>query len=148
MNLEQIELFENFTEDQLAKVSAIAEAVSFAALETVFRVGDMSEEFFILVEGQMHVEFPQDEESSLVSVLLPVAIFGEVGLLQRLKRSASVVADEEGKALRIKNADFLELLQGDADMAAKFYRSLSRVLFQRLADTTEDLTLVRSAFSS
>jgi CRP-like cAMP-binding protein len=148
VNLEQIELFENFTEDQLAKVSAIAEAVRFAALETVFRVGDMSEEFFILVEGQMHVEFPQDEESSLVSVLLPVAIFGEVGLLQRLKRSASVVADEEGKALRIKNADFLELLQGDADMAAKFYRSLSRVLFQRLADTTEDLTLVRSAFSS
>ena len=148
MKLEQIELFESFTKDQLAKVAEIAEPVIFAALETVFRVGDTSEEFFILVEGQMHVEFPQDDESSLVSVLLPVAIFGEVGLLQRLKRSASVVADEDGRALRIKNADFLGLLQGDADMAAKFYRSLSRVLFQRLADTTEDLTLVRSAFSS
>ena len=148
MKLEQIELFESFTDGQLAKVSEIAERVGFSAREAVFRVGDKSEEFFILVDGQMHVEIPQDEEGSLVSVLTPVAIFGEVGLLQRLERSASVVADEDGQTLRIKNADFLELLQGDADMAAKFYRSLSRVLFQRLADTTEDLTLVQSALSS
>ena len=148
MELKQIELFESFTDGQLAKVSEIAEPVSFSAREAVFRVGDRSEEFFILLEGQMHVEIPQDEESSLVSVLTPMAIFGEVGLLQRLERSASVVADEDGQTLRIKNADFLELLQGDADMAAKFYRSLSRVLFQRLADTTEDLTLVQSALSS
>jgi thioredoxin reductase (NADPH) len=129
-------------------VSEIAEPVSFSAREAVFRVGDRSEEFFILLEGQMHVEIPQDEESSLVSVLTPMAIFGEVGLLQRIERSASVVADEDGQTLKIKNADFLELLQGDAGMAAKFYRSLSRVLFQRLADTTEDLTLVQSALSS
>ena len=148
MELKQIELFESFTDGQLAKVSEIAEPVSFSAREAVFRVGDRSEEFFILLEGQMHVEIPQDEESSLVSVLTPMAIFGEVGLLQRIERSASVVADEDGQTLKIKNADFLELLQGDADMAAKFYRSLSRVLFQRLADTTEDLTLVQSALSS
>jgi CRP-like cAMP-binding protein len=148
VELKQIELFESFTDGQLAQVSEIAERVSFSAREAVFRVGDKSEDFFILVEGQMHVEIPQDEESSLVSVLTPMAIFGEVGLLQRIERSASVVADEDGQTLRIKNADFLELLQGDADMAAKFYRSLSRVLFERLANTTEDLTLVQTALSS
>lgn len=147
MELKTIELFETFTDGQLAKVSEITQPVSFSAREAVFRAGDKSGEFFILLDGQMHVEIPQDEESSLVSVLTPVAIFGEVGLLQRMDRSASVIADEDSQTLRIKNGDFLELLQGDADMAAKFYRSLSRVLFQRLAHTTEDLTLVQTALA-
>jgi CRP-like cAMP-binding protein len=139
MTMESVEWFRGLTDEQTAAVNRIAEAVDFAAGATVFDVGDPSDAFYLLESGEMQVEVLLPETDDVISVLQPVTIFGEVGLLDEEQRSATVRAVTDCRTRRIRNSDFLSLLATDAELAARFWRNLARTLFQRLSDTTENL---------
>ncbi len=147
MNLREIQLFKELSDSQIEKINEVAQAVEFSAEETIFNIGDDSNSFYILKEGSVQIEMPLEEGQNIVSILHPVTIFGEVGLLKRNARSATVIAQDDCFALRIENEKFLNLLEDDVDMAAKFYRSLSEILFQRLSQTTERLSFFKLALS-
>jgi CRP/FNR family cyclic AMP-dependent transcriptional regulator len=147
MVLKQLDLFQGFTDEHLNKVQDVAHPVNFAAGDIVFQIGDASEEFFILKSGRVQVEIPLPEDENVISILSPVTIFGEVGLLEQKERSATVTAQEECDALKIENEDFLILLNDNPDMAARFYYALSRILYNRMTKTTEELAFYKLALS-
>ena len=147
MNFEQIECFEGFTGEQILKVEAIAEAVRYAPGEVIFNIDEPSEAFYLLESGAVQVEIPLPEEESVISILHPVSLFGEVGLLGQGQRSATVSAKDEVRVRRIRNDDFLALLENQPDMAARFYRTLSRILYRRVARTTERMVFYKIALT-
>ena len=146
MKLKEVSLFSDFTDKQIDKVKKITVPKNYATRETVISYNDESNEFYILEEGKVQVEVPLEEGKNIISILRPVAIFGEVGLLDQAHRSASVVASEPCKILVIKNSDFLVLLDEDKDMAHKFYRSLGQILYKRMCKTTSQLTFFKIAY--
>ena len=146
MKLKEVSLFSDFTDKQIDKVKKITVPKNYATRETVINYNDESNEFYILEEGKVQVEVPVEEGRNIISILRPVAIFGEVGLLDDAHRSASVVASEPCKILVLKNSDFLVLLDEDKDMAQKFYRSLGQILYKRMCKTTSQLTFFKIAY--
>jgi len=147
MHLHQIDLFKAYTDDQIRRIGDIAETVDYAPGEVIFNLGDRSEEFYLLESGAVQVEIPLPEEENIISILHPVNIFGEVGLLEEGDRSATVTAQEEVRVQRIRNSDFLALMAAHPDMAAKFYRALAQILFRRLTKTTERLVFYKIALA-
>jgi len=146
MKLKEVSLFSDFTDAQLEKVKKITVPKNYGIRETIIDYNDESNEFYILEEGKVQVEVPVEEGKNIISILRPVAIFGEVGLLDDAHRSATVVASEPCKILVIKNRDFLALLDEDKDMAHKFYRSLGQILYKRMCKTTSQLTFFKIAY--
>jgi len=146
MKLREVSLFKDFTDEQLSKVRNITVPATYTTRESVIKYNDESNEFYILEEGKVQVEVPVDEGKNIISILRPVSIFGEVGLLDQTHRSASVVATEPCKILIIKNTDFIALLDEDKDMAHKFYRSLGQILYKRMCKTTSQLTFFKIAY--
>ena len=65
--------------------------------------------------------------------------FGEMSVLNREPRSATVIADTEVKLLILPRAEFDRLLDTQPKMAAKFLLRLARLLSQRLRETTGQL---------
>lgn len=92
--------------ERLAR-TAVEEQVP--AGSTVLREGDEADAFYVLLEGEMGV---RSRGEGSAEVELPTmrdgTWFGEIGLLQRIPRTATVTATAPSRVLRISGADFLE----------------------------------------
>ena len=76
---------------QLARVSSKLEPVTYTAASTIFRQGDPSDRFYIIVRGQVEVVIEHASGREIVgAVLRRGQFFGEIGLLQGKPRGATV----------------------------------------------------------
>jgi CRP-like cAMP-binding protein len=57
--------------------------------------------------------------SSVLRTLGPDEVFGEIGLLNRSVRTATVTADEPGRLLEMDGDDFLELVGAGGDLRGR-----------------------------
>ena len=82
-----------------------------AAGEYMFRQGEPSDAFYVVVEGIADVVAESGETGTPVAELGPGMFFGEIGILKSQPRGASVLARTPLKTLRIPRAVFLETLR-------------------------------------
>jgi MFS family permease len=79
--------------------------------EVVIREGDPADRFYIIDTGRFAVDRADGSGGSTrLGVLEPDDVFGELGLLRRAPRSATVTALEDGQLLALEAEEFLELV--------------------------------------
>nr|WP_244918097.1 cyclic nucleotide-binding domain-containing protein [Nostoc linckia] len=87
--------------------------LTFPPGEIVIRQGELADKFYILIEGEVEViqELP-NSKSKLLKTLGPNTYFGEIGLLQETKRTATVRATTDAaiKVLVIERYDFYQMV--------------------------------------
>jgi CRP-like cAMP-binding protein len=86
--LKSIALFEEVGDEELAEISPFATEVSVEEGRELVREGDFSYEFMAIEEGQAEVTRGGEH----VADLGPGDFFGEMGLLERTLRNATVTA--------------------------------------------------------
>ena len=86
--LSAISLFQSFSEEEIHEVSPFADEVSVPAGQVLVREGDYSYEFMGIEEGTAEVT----RDGQHVADLGPGDFFGEIGLLERGLRTATVTA--------------------------------------------------------
>jgi CRP/FNR family cyclic AMP-dependent transcriptional regulator len=86
--LKSIPLFEEVGDEELAQIAPFAQEVSVEAGKVLVREGDFSYEFMAIEEGTAEVTRGGDH----VADLEPGDFFGEVGLLEKTLRNATVTA--------------------------------------------------------
>jgi MFS family permease len=86
--------------------------VPVASGDVVVRQGDPADRFYIIESGTFTVtqEHEPDAEPVVLRKLGPDDVFGELGLLHRTSRTATVTADEDGRLLALDGEDFLDLV--------------------------------------
>jgi MFS family permease len=86
--------------------------VPVAAGQAVVRQGDAADRFYIIESGAYTVSQIQQPggDPMVLRQLGPDQVFGELGLLNRAPRSATITADTEGKLLALSGDDFLVLV--------------------------------------
>jgi len=87
-HLKSIPLFQTVSDDELAQIAPFAEEVRVDAGTQLVREGDFSYDFFAIEEGEAEVTRGGDH----VADLGPGDFFGEIGLLEAERRTATVVA--------------------------------------------------------
>jgi CRP/FNR family cyclic AMP-dependent transcriptional regulator len=86
--LKSIPLFADISDDELGQVATFAQEISVEAGRVLVREGDFSYEFMAIEEGEAEVTRGGEH----VADLGPGDFFGELGLLEKTLRNATVTA--------------------------------------------------------
>ena len=142
--LQQIDIFEDLTPDQIKLVDAICEAKSYGPGEVVFEENELSKEFYIIMEGEVEIQVDPDTigdgtdayQPSTIAVLRRGQSFGEVAIVDPGVRSASAKSGEDGsKLLVIDRAAFIKLLESDYQMGYTVMRNFAADLALKIRQT-------------
>jgi signal-transduction protein with cAMP-binding, CBS, and nucleotidyltransferase domain len=97
----------------------------------ILRQGEFGDSVFLIGLGSVQVTLrgPGDQEIPL-STLKAGELFGEVAVLERKPRSATVTAREDCTLLEVRGEEFLKLLERHPDMQVKVRVTMSERLRQ------------------
>ncbi|MCB2181777.1 MAG: HDOD domain-containing protein [Desulfobulbaceae bacterium] len=126
--------FSNFTIDELLTIFKLASQEKFKKGEYVIREGTNGTKIYIIIRGSMAVVKDVDGQKIEVSTLPSGSCVGEMAIIDRMPRSASVIARETTQALSI-NETVLRHLQ--PKLCLKLYRNLAAIISERLRNLTQ-----------
>jgi CRP/FNR family transcriptional regulator, cyclic AMP receptor protein len=96
------ELFAALDEEALARVAARATTVQLDRNDTLFNEGDEADDLYVLLSGRVAIaKRSPDGRESLVALMKPGDLFGEMPLFDDERRSASVRALERSEVARV-----------------------------------------------
>lgn len=88
--------------------------------QVIVEQGEPADRFYIIERGAFTVSQMNDAGGSVVlRALGPDEVFGEIGLLNRSVRTATVTADEPGRLLEMDGDDFLQLVGAGGDLRGR-----------------------------
>jgi MFS family permease len=105
-----------------ARIEAAARqlvAVPVAAGEVVVREGDVADRFYVVDAGTMRVTQQRDGEEAELRELGPGALFGEIGLLRSVPRTATVTATTPGVLYALDADAFGELVGSGPGLSSR-----------------------------
>jgi CRP/FNR family transcriptional regulator, cyclic AMP receptor protein len=117
--LKSIPLFEEVGEEELAQIAPFATEVEVEAGRELVREGDFSYEFMAIEEGEAEVTRGGEH----VADLGPGDFFGEMGLLERTLRNATVTAKTPVRLVTLTGWD-LRRVERSAPEAMERVRSV------------------------
>ena len=122
--LKEIPLFAEIDESKLKLIAFTSQRLHYGPGEQAFAEGDQTDSIYIIILGEADVVINTANGPLTVASIGKYGIFGEIGVLCEVPRTASIVAKAELEVLRIEKAFFLQLL---ADFPA-----VSRVILNEL----------------
>ena len=138
--LQQVPLFQDLRTGDLKSIAEIAVEVNYKAHQKVFAEGDIGDSLLVVESGAVRVLKKGREGNVEVARLSSGQHFGEMALIDEEHRSATVEAAEDTKLIKIKRADWENLLGQDFPLAYQVYKAFTKHLCRRLRQTTKDLT--------
>ena len=122
---ERYELFDSFTEGEVALVTALFERRRYQPGETVINLGDAARELFFIARGSVSVtiSLPTGTAKRLATFSAGMA-FGEMALIDGAPRSARIVADSEVECDLLTREDFERLGRAHPEIKIKLLENL------------------------
>ena len=118
--LKSVPLFAGCSKTELRRLAATADEIDVRDGYVLMREGRPGREFFVLVEGSVEVT----RNGRKLSELGPGDWFGEIALLTKVPRTASVVATSAVRALVVTDRAFRQLVETMPSIAIKVLASL------------------------
>ena len=124
LDLKSIWLFSSCTGSELRKIRGSFDEVEVPAGKVLVEQGRIGMEFFLIVDGSAAVT----RSGKKVATLGPGAHFGELALLDRRPRSASVTSETDMDVLVLSQRQFNTLLEAVPTIARKMLAALANRL--------------------
>lgn len=136
--LHNVSLFQGLPKSDLDALSRQAVTRQFRRQTVVIGQGDLSDALYLVVTGRLKV-YRSDEEGKevILAFLEPGDSFGELALLDKEPRSASVETLEPSKLAVISHNDFYAFLANHTQVAFNLIKTLAtrnRVLLESVSD--------------
>ncbi len=110
-DLKKIELFKNFSDDDLKELGSYLVRVSFKKKEDIFSEGDQPEWFYIVSKGKVKItKISHDGKEIILEIISPPDIFGGVAVLRNFPYPANAVAMEDSEVIKISRKNLLRLV--------------------------------------
>ena len=128
----QIPVFAELTPDELGEIVRAMQPRRFDPGEFVYRKGDPADGMYIVQSGEVDVLLPQLDGSSVhVRTLGQGEVIGEIGLLDKGTRSATIRAKDEAELVRLDGLTFDRLRAERRPAAYKIVRAVTLSVCQR-----------------
>jgi CRP/FNR family transcriptional regulator, cyclic AMP receptor protein len=124
--LARVPLFERCSKRDLAKIASIARDAEYPSATPVVREGQVGDEFFVIVEGEVDVR----KGARKLATLRAGNFFGEIALITGSPRTATVTTGTPIRALVITRRDFRRLLDDAPDLQFKLLQEIGKRLEQ------------------
>jgi CRP-like cAMP-binding protein len=126
--IRSVPLFARASRSELAEIASIADEIDLAEGKELMTQGDRGREFFILVDGAAEVV----KDGERINELGPGDFFGEIALVWRAPRTATVTTTAPSRALVITEQSFRGLIDHQPEIKQKVLEALA----ERLAPDT------------
>ena len=130
--LDRLPLLLDFTADQVERLRGWLEPVAWPAGHVIFRHGDPGSSLYLVTRGRASVHIRLDDGDIRLVTFAPGAVLGELALLDRGPRSATITVDEDLTGFGLSEASFTVLCREQPDIAIKLLSALGRELSVRI----------------
>jgi len=129
-------VFEDLSPRELEQIKSQATRKHFKKGEVIFKEGDEADFIYFIESGEVGISVQKFTREEEVSTLGPGDYFGEMAVLYKNRRTATVVAREDTELLTIEHADFMKLMVTHPVLALR--------INEILANRNEELILKES----
>lgn len=151
-------IFNTLEEDELTAIFNITRETRFQEGDVIMQEGDEGDTMYLVVEGEVGVsksltmKFGDNDYRKTEKVLTRFGaedhlVFGEMALIGKDSRSATISARTDCLFLEIKRDDFLKLLEEKPKLGIKVLIKLSELLVSRLRQSSQDVIRLTTALS-
>ena len=123
--LRKVPLFSKLNKQGLQQVAQIADELDLPAGKEMATEGDRGREFFVLLNGEAEVT----KQGTRINTMKKGDFFGEIALVTKMPRTATVTATSDVDVLVITERDFDALLKKTPEIG----RSIAEALAERVA---------------
>jgi CRP/FNR family cyclic AMP-dependent transcriptional regulator len=120
-HLSQVRLFAALSKKELTTIGRASDEVKVAAGKTIVDEGSSGHEFFLILDGTASVK----RGGRKIATLGPGQYFGEMALLDRGPRSATIVADTDMTLLVLGQREFSGVLDEIPGLAHKLLSTMA-----------------------
>ncbi|MGV1098649.1 ATP-binding protein [Thiovibrio sp. JS02] len=120
--LKQIDLFHFFSEEELNSFARKVKKVPLASGEVLFREGEQGQEMYILLSGLLKIF----RGNRVIDIIRPGNYIGEMAIIEKQPRSASVAALEDSVLLRVPYTVFAEYFAQQPKSLVAMMQTLSK----------------------
>jgi MFS superfamily sulfate permease-like transporter len=130
--------FEGLTGEECAVVAALLVRRGYRAGDVVIKEGDQDRSLFTIAKGtaSVKIDLAGQNRSKRLATFSPGTVFGEVALLDKQPRSATVTADEDLVCYVLSEDGFHALTSAHPRIAIHLLMNLGRELSRRLRRST------------
>ena len=128
--LEQLGMFAAASRQVLERLAAASEEVTFTPAETIIREGDAADFLYVLVEGEVEVTARGETggPDHRIRIMVGPTYFGEIGVLEKIARTATVTALTPCRCERIDGPTLLEALSTAPPSSSLMENARNRLL--------------------
>lgn len=123
--LAKVPLFSKLDQSKLKLLAFTSELQIFEDGEVVVREGDAADCTYVILDGEADIVVRTDGHEIIVGTLKDNQLLGELGVLTKSSRAATVRAKGRAMMLRIGGEMFLKLLAENPSVALDVIRQLS-----------------------
>lgn len=135
--------FTQATDERLREIAMAADERTFPAGETIFREGDKAEELYIVVEGEVDIQYTLGSgEQRTVDTLVPGELMMWSALVEPYRSTAVGTTRLETKLIAIQAEALRSLCYQDHEMAHHILLSLVKLLATRLEGARVQLATI------
>lgn len=116
----RLPLFNGLAPASLENAARHLVRIPISAGEVVVRQGDPADRFYHILDGRLAVtQVDAAGELRRLRTLVPDDLFGEIGLLRKVPRTATVTAETDGELLALYGDRFLELVNAGPGLTSR-----------------------------
>ena len=139
--VKELDFFRGFPDSEIWEVIRASVWQTADVNEEIITEGEIDDAFFIITAGRVAVS----KQGQLLQELDVGDCFGEMGYLNKIKRTATITAKAPVSLMKV-NSTLIE--QVTAECQLRFYKVFLRVLIDRLSKTTEMVIQSRLSVSA
>jgi hypothetical protein len=126
----RIGAFDDLSDEQAQRILDHSNIIDCAPGDRVLKKGGTARNMFVVLEGALEVR----DGATLVRILSPGDVFGEMAFLLEQPRSADVYAATDARVLSLSEGTVRKLIESHPDVAAHLLLNVSKMLCRRLLE--------------
>ncbi len=136
--LKEIEMFKEFSEEDFSDFASMMQAEKYDSGKDIFKEGDPGGKMLIIASGMVEVQKQRSHGAGRVVIARfeRTGVIGEMSLIDKLPRSATVIAVQPTNVFSFSRELFEEMLSTHKDLSIRFLTGLTSLLSIRLRNTS------------
>lgn len=132
--LKKIPCFNGLLEDEYFKVLGMCTSASAKEGDVLFKQGDPGNSMYILLAGEMKIKV---DAVGVVHTMHAGEVVGEISLVKKVKRTASVFASQDCVLLNLYAEIFHDVVKKQPRIGYVIMRNVARILADRLVQNNK-----------